>query len=334
MGGSSRTPSQTTQTTQTQLPIWLENASQDLVHRAEDVAARPYEAYQGQQIADFTSDQRKAFWGVRGMTGKTGDALTGLSNQAQGIANYDPQQVQGGTLPGVNLQQYMNPYLDTVARNAMTGLEQQRQTAQNSLADQAQAGNAYGGSRFALQGASLDAQAAQNAGNLQAQLYGQGFQNAQAMAQQDLSRGLQAQGMNQQAGLAAQNLGLQGLTLAGQLRQGAQAADYQDYAAREAIGQQRQGLEQQHLDLAQQQWQDARNYPLQQLQIMQSVLGGTPYGGSTVSTGVGPQGSRPSPAMGALGGAASGAAAGSALGPWGALAGAAIGGVGGYMGSR
>ena len=250
------------------------------------------------------------------------------------MAGYQPQTVQRGALPDVNLQGYMNPYLQTVAQNAMGGIDQQRRMAQNNLADQAMAGNAYGGSRYALQAASTDAQAAQQAGNMQAQLYGQGFQNAQQMAQADMARGLQAQGMNQQAGLAAQNLGLQGMGLAGQFLQGGQQANYRDLAALEAVGGQQQGMNQQYLDLAQQQWRDARNYPLEQLQIMQSVMGSTPYGGNTISTGVAPQ-TKANPAMGALGGAASGAAAGTMVMPgWGTAVGAALGAGAGYLGSR
>jgi hypothetical protein len=335
MGGSSKTPSATTQTTKTELPSWLDNAAQEYVGFGREVAQRPYEAYQGQQIADFSQDQANAFQGVRDQQGVTGGALTNLAGQAQGIAGYQPQTVQGGSLPNVNLSGYMNPYIDTVAKNAMAGIDTQRQMAQNGLADQAQAANAYGGSRFALQSASLDAQAAQQAGNMQAQLYGQGFQNAQQMAQQDMTRGLQAQGMNQQAGLAAQNLGLQGLGLAGQFVQGAQQGNYRDLAALEAVGGQQQGMNQQRLDLAQQQWQDARNYPLEQLGIMQSVMGSTPYGGSTISSGVAPQ-TRANPAMGALGGAMSGAASGTMIGGpgWGTAIGAVVGAGAGYLGSR
>jgi hypothetical protein len=334
MGSSSKTPSATTQTTKTELPSWLDSAAQNYVQAGQQVANRPYEAYGGQQIAGFTPDQANAFQGVRDQQGATGSALTGLAGQAQGIAGYQPQQVQGGALPDVNLSGYMNPYIDTVAKNAMSGIDQQRLAAQNGLADQAQSANAYGGSRFALQAASLDAQAAQQAGNMQAQLYGQGFQNAQQMAQADLARGFQAQGMNQQAGLAAQNLGLQGLGLAGQFVQGAQQSNYRDLAALEAVGGQQQGLNQQYLDLAQQQWQDARNYPLEQLGIMQSVIGSTPYGGQTISSGVAPQ-TKANPAMGALGGAASGAAMGTAIAPgYGTAIGAVVGGIGGYLGSR
>jgi hypothetical protein len=333
MGGSSKTPSATTQTTKQELPAWLDSAAQNYVQAGQQVANRPYEAYQGQQIAGFTQDQQNAFQGVRDQQGLTGSALGGLAQGAAGIAGYQPQQVNAGSMNGADLSGYMNPYTQHVEQGALQALDAQRLNAQNSLADQARAGNAYGGSRYALQAAATDAQAAQQAGNLAAQLRSQNFGNAQNMMQGDLTRGLQAQGMNQQAGLAAQNLGLGGLTLAGQLTQAGQGANYRDLAALEGVGGALQGMDQRYLDLAQQQWQDARNYPLEQLGIMQSVMGSTPYGGTTISQGIAPQ-SKSNPAMGALGGAMAGASAGAAFGGWGAIPGAIIGGAAGYLGSR
>lgn len=389
MSGGGGSSNESSTTSKAELPPWLDQAAQNYVSAGQTVANRPYEAYSGQQIAGFTPDQANAFQGVRDMQGATGSALAGLGGQAASYANYQPQQVStgyqpqqiqntnyqaqqvnGGSLPGTDLSGYMNPYTQQVTNNALSALDQQRQGAQNQLASQAQAGNAYGGSRYALQAASTDAQAAQGAGTLAAQMYGQNFQNAQTMAQQDLARGLTAQQANQtaglnanqqniqaqqynqqagltgnqqnitaqqanqQAGLTAANLGLNGLTLAGQMAQGAQKANYSDLSALGDVGSQLQGYNQQGLDLAQQHWQDARNYPLEQLGVMQSVMGSTPYGGTTITSGVSPS-SKGNPAMGALGGAASGAATGSMVAPgWGTAAGAVIGGIGGYMGSR
>lgn len=335
MGGSSGSGQQTS-TNKVELPPWLDQAAQDYVSTTSSVANRPYDAYTGQQIAGFSADQSNAFQGVRDLQGATGSALTGLAGQAAGYANYQPQQVQAGSLPQTDLSGYMNPYISTVVQNAMQGLDQQRMGAQNQLATQAQAGNAYGGSRYALQAASTDAQAAQAAGTMQAQLYGQGFQNAQQMAMQDLNRGLTAQQSNQQAGLTAANLGLQGLNYAGQMVGNAQNANYKDLAALEGVGTAQQSMNQQYMDLAQQQWQDARNYPLEQLQILQSGLTGTPYGGTTSATTTG--GSKGNANAAIAGGAMSGAAAGVPLAgatyglsiPIGAIIGAGAG----YAGSR
>ncbi|HEY4250647.1 MAG TPA: hypothetical protein VGM87_05590 [Roseomonas sp.] len=313
-----------TQTTEQKLPPWLDAYAQNTLDFSQQVADRPLQQYQGDRIQGFTPDQLAAQQGVRGMQGQTGNFLQGLAGGASSLAGYQPQQVQGGTLPGTDLSKYMDPYLQSVETGALSALDQQRQQAQNGLADQAISAKAFGGSRQALQAGVLDANAAQQAGNLSAQLRSGAFTNAQQMAQQDMTRGLQAGMANQSAGLQGAGLNLQALGLAGQLGQNSQQANYTDLAMLSGIGQEQQQLGQANLDQNYQQFLDQWNYPLQQLQTRLGALGGTPYGGTSSTTM--PVAGK-DPAMGALGGAASGAAAGSMFGPWGT----AIGAVGGAL---
>lgn len=330
MGGSA--PKTTTQTTEQKLPPWLDTYAQDTLDFSKEVADRPLQQYDGPRIAGFTPDQLAAQQGVRGMQGQTGNFLQGLAGGAQGLAGYQPQQVVAGTLPGTDLGAYMNPYLSAVETGALNGLEQQRQTAQNSLADRAVSARAFGGSRQALQAGVVDATAAQKAGELSAQLRSGAFTNAQQMAQQDLARGLQAGMANQAAGLQGAGLNLQALGLAGQLGQNAQQANHADLAMLSGIGQEQQQLDQANLDQNYAQFLEQWNYPTQQLQTRLAALGGTPYGGTTVTTM--PTTGGTSPAMGALGGAASGASMGSMFGPWGTAIGAVAGGLYGGLSAR
>jgi hypothetical protein len=337
MGGSA--PKNTSQTTEQKLPPWLDAYAQDTLQFSGEVANRPLQQYDGARIAGFTPDQLAAQQGVRGMQGQTGRFMQGLAGGASALAGYQPQQVGAGTLPGTDLGGYMNPYLESVERGALNGLEQQRQTAQNSLADRAVSAKAFGGSRQALQAGVLDATAAQKAGELSGQLRSGAYQNAQTMAQADLNRQLQAATANQAAGLQGAGMNLQALGLAGQLGQNAQQANYTDLAALEGVGLQQQQLDQANLDQNYQRFLEQWNYPTQQLQTRLAALGGTPYGGTTVSTV--PQ-ARGNPAMGALGGAMSGAASGAMMGSAipgigtavGAIAGGLLGGASGYMGQR
>lgn len=321
MGGGEESQ---TQTTEQKLPPWLDSYAQNTLDFSQQVADRPLQQYQGPRIQGFTADQLSAQQGVRGMQGQTGNFLQGLAGGAQSLAGYQPQQVQGGTLPGTDLGAYMDPYLQSVETGALNGLEQQRQSAQNSLADQAISSRAFGGSRQALQAGVLDATAAQKAGELSSQIRSGAFTNAQQMATQDMNRGLQAGMANQSAGLQGAGLNLQALGTAGQLGQNAQQANYTDLAMLSGIGSEQQQLGQANLDQNYQQFLDQWNYPTQQLQTRLGALGGTPYGGTTSTTSPVQGGS---PAMGALGGAASGASMGSMFGPWGTAIGAVAGGL-------
>jgi len=128
-----------------------------------------------------------------------------------------------------------------------------------------------------------------NLGDTASQMYGQNYQ-------QERSNQLNAAG--------------QAIPLAG--------ADYLDAQQLQGIGAQRQGLSQQYLTNAANQFQGAANFPYEQLQRYgQVVSGGTGQGGTTTQSGGG--GSNP------LAGALGGAAAGSSFGPWGAVAGGVLG---------
>ena len=113
------------------------------------------------------------------------------------------QQVQGGTLPGVDLQQYMNPYTQNVIDTSMQSLNQQRQQALNQNADAAIRAGAFGGSRHGIVEAVTNAEAAREAGLLSANLNQANFTQATQNAQTDLARLLEAAGLNQTANLRA-----------------------------------------------------------------------------------------------------------------------------------
>ncbi|HWG80735.1 MAG TPA: glycine zipper domain-containing protein, partial [Stellaceae bacterium] len=110
-----------------------------------------------------------------------------------------------------------------------------------------------------------------------------------------------------------------------------QAAGLAGASALSQAGAQQQSEEQAKLNAALQAWQDAQNYPLQQLAINQSALTSTPYGGTSTST---QPVNKANPAMGALSGAAAGAAAGSVVPGWGTAIGAGVGALTGYLSSR
>jgi hypothetical protein len=74
---------------------------------------------------------------------------------------------------------------------------------QNALANQANASNAFGGSRQGIQAGVLGAQGALGEGQMAAQLNAQNFQQAQAAAEYDINTNLQGQQLNQAANLQA-----------------------------------------------------------------------------------------------------------------------------------
>lgn len=321
----------TTQTQTTSMPAWLDNAAQSDLAFAKQVADRPLEQYAGQRIADLTPDQQQAFTQVRAQQGQTGNTLNNLSATAAGLAGKTAPTVQAGQLAGTNLSPYLNPYLGEVENNALTTMNRSRLIAQQGNEDRAIGQGAFGGSRQAVQQAATDADFGRQAGDLSANIRAQGFTQAVAGATGDINRTLSADQGNQGAYL--QNLGLStaAINSAGNLAQGAQAANYTDAGALENIGQTQQRQSQAGLDNEYSRFLERWNYPKDQLQTRLTALGAVPHGQTTVTTGAAGMQQGSNPAMGALGGAMSGAAAGSMLGPWGMAGGAVIGGIAGAM---
>ena len=296
----------------------------DLYGRGKAVADRPYQAYGGSTLAGFSPTQTQAQdIATQGALGNVGGATLGQAvGGTQAAMGYNPMQV--GTQSSMsNIGQYMNPYLQNVAGNVLSNLDRARQMTQQQNAAAADAAGAFGGSRHGVAEAETNRNFYDVAGQQLGNLFSQGFDTAAGLANTDLNRFLQAQQLNQDAGLQGAQLGL---NAAGQL---ANLSDQQrqqyfgNAAMLEGVGGQQQAMEQAQLDDAYQRWLEAQNYPRQQVEFLSGITSGMPsFGGSTsapVSRNLG---------AGALGGALAGA---QLFGKGGALAG--LGGISAGMGS-
>lgn len=289
--------------------------------RAEGVAGTPFQPYADQRFASLNNLQNQAIDQTQANAGLLSGGLSGAYSAMQAGLDPDVRDVSAGTIADADLSRYMNPYTDQVISNSLTDLDQARQMAIGRGEDQALAANAYGGSREGVADSLTNQAFAQQAADLSGRLRAQGFVNAQQMAGTDIASQYNAILANQGAdlnraqlsGTAANNLTSLGLGAPGMLAQ---------------VGAQQQGLTQQGLDFAYQQFLAERAKPTQDIGLLNSVLSGIPTG--TTTSGSQPGGS---PAAGAAGGAMSGAAMGSAAGPYGAAIGAVGGGLMGYFGS-
>lgn len=379
MGGSQ--PRNQTTTTVTQYPAWLEGPMRDNIAEANRIAdARNAAGYQGynpaDRIANFNQYQLNALNNARNSVGnwtplaqRAADGSANASNLAQQVAGQGMQDysaraayagpsamVQGGSLQGMNLAGYMNPYTDLVTNNARAQLEDSRQVQNINNADAATRAKAFGGSRHGVVEAQTNAAFAKQASDLALNAANQNFMNAQNMAQTDLNRNLQAQGMNQgaynqmaqfnaglgqqanlansaqrmQADLAMRGFGLDAARL---LQSGAGmdaelASRYQSMNANDinnlmTVGNMFQDQDQAFRDFAYQEFLNRQNFPIDNLNLRFAAINNTPYSpGSSTSTPM-----YRNRAGGFLGGAASGASAGASFGPWGMAIGALAGGL-------
>jgi len=196
-----------------------------------------------------TADLSKAF-GQQFVAGQ--DPLQAQAQQlaTQGIGAYKPFLQSASALASpTSYQQFMSPYQQDVISETLKEFDVQAQKGIPSIAAQAVGKGVLGGGREGVMRSEYQATSDRNRAALQAQLLGQGFQ--------------QAQQLNQQA-LANQ------LNLAGQ----SQSFLGQDIGALSTLGAQNQALEQAQLGAQQQ---------LAQQQLQQPLTAANQYGSGVTS---------------------------------------------------
>ena len=189
---------------------------------------------------------------------------------------YQPAQVQAGQIGQTDLTQYFNPFESQVVQQSLGDIEQARQMQANQLASQAQRAGAFGGSRSAILESQANEAAMQQAARTASNLRLGGFQQAQQMAGQDISRRMQADLANQQAGLAGAGQRLGAAAQMGGLAQqafGMGRGLQQDMAQQGAL---QQMLNQQIFDRAREQFQGYTSFPERSLGYVASALGVAP----------------------------------------------------------
>jgi len=250
-------PSTTTQITEVKLPAWVDAAAKKNYAFAEQIANKPYEAYTGQTVADTNQDIEDAFSLFKGKLG-VGDANFSAAN--------DLFAKQGAGIAGMDRSTYMNPYIDEVETKALGALDKQRVQALMSNADKAIAAKAFGGNRSAVVDAVTNAETADKAGILSANLRKDAFDNATSQMQGDLAA----------AGAAGQ----------GQLATGNALLDQRnkDFTGLLGIGQQQQQQLQKELDDAKGRFDEEKNHDLESLNVLLSSLGMSPYGKTETAT--------------------------------------------------
>lgn len=356
-----------TSTSSTELPPYIQEAQRANINIGNSLANRPYSPYPEQRIAEFTPDQMAGFDATRAMS--TGPQLGMGHGVASGVAanvgNFDfmkngfghgvaynvatgapigwnpieamrrgeVRDVSGGSLNGANLSGYMDPFRQSVIDTTMTDLGRQNAMAHEGINAGAARAGAFGGSRHGVMGAEQNRNFMDTAARTVAGLNSQNYGQAQAAAQADLSRGLQAQGMNQGVDLSVGQLGQQARTANSQGAMQAQIADAQTKLAAAAqmqasagarnnaflqqqqgmlgaadsmrtsalarqqrdqgnvqgllgIGGMQQGMDQQNIDLAYQDFLRQFQYPMDMLGLRQNVAS-VPTGSTTTSTGPG-----------------------------------------------
>ena len=283
-GGSQNQQSSQQSIQQVQLPPWVNQAAQQNYAMAQDIANRPLTQYQGQQVADVGPQMQQA-WNLAAGSGAAGsDQYNAAQAGYLTAAGYQPNQVQAGQLSNTNLQPYMSPFTQNVIDASLPLIQQQTKQSLMGIGDQASTARAFGGSRQGVSEGVAAAQGGLNSAQMAAQLNQANFQQAQAAATGDINRTLNAQQGNQTANQAAINSMIQASSGLGGLGNQAQQNQRQQFLELSTAGAQQQQQAQAQIDAEKAKFQQAWGYPGQQLSVLQSALGMTPYGSTTMGS--------------------------------------------------
>lgn len=251
-----------TQSTTQQLNPFVQDVLTRSFQAAQNVAATPYQSYQGPRVAQFRPQEMEAFrMAEQAATGRVGASqLEQATQAAQMAAGYSPQQFQQ------DVQGFMSPYQENVVDATMRRLAQSRAERDAETRAKLAGSRAFGGDRRGVYEAQLAGEQDLNTQQALANLYQQGYGQAAGLASQLPGQRLAA--ASQLAGFGAQALSQE------QARQQMLAG----------AGQAQRGMAQQNLDLAYQDFLAQRGYPVEQLKILQSGISGFPSLTSTTQT--------------------------------------------------
>ena len=265
------------------------------LQRAEGISNRPYEAYQGQRIADFSAPTQQSFQSIVANQGAyqpymsaavsgMNSAMTGTANAGSGTA----RDVTTGQWNTQAAQQYMDPYLDTVLDRARARQERAFGEQMQGLDQKAAMSGAFGGSRHGVMSAIAARDHNDRIMDMEASAMSDAYRQGQSIFGQDQGRMLEAGTANQRADMA----GLDRLLAAsGQMGQLAgQSADlgrlrselgYADAEAMRNMGLTQEQLTQAGLDMAYGDFVNQRDFERNNLAFLASLAFGAPTGTSS-----------------------------------------------------
>jgi len=262
---------------------------------------QPYSQNPADYVAGFSPLQQAAQYGagqmqVPGQLGLGSDITAATAATSADVAQRGLGYGQNAADVGANyaynatnpnsVAAYMNPFIQNALAPQLELMKQQQGAQGAQLGAQAAQAGAFGGSRFGVQKAAQD-QANQLA---QQNLIGQGYNNAFNQANQAMQYGANLNLQGNQTALQGVGTALQGLGQAGQMGNQLGNLGTQQLAAQQGIlglqnqlGAQQQGQQQSIINQAIQNFGNAQQYPLQQLNAYNALLRGYAIPGQTAT---------------------------------------------------
>lgn len=239
-----------------QIPDWMLAAGKENYEFGRTLTSQPYSPYGAPRVAAPSADTLSAYSGVRENVGAYRPGLKAAGESAAAGAR---------PLSSMNLDAYMNPFVQGVIEPTTREIRRQGQIARKGINARATRAGAYGSDRHGVVESEQRRNEGQLIADIVAKLQMENFYNAEQMATTDRRLALTA--APTMANIAGQ-----------ESRYG-----YEDAARLGTIGAQQEGRTQIGLDLAYQDWLRQQRYPYEQLDTRMDLLARQPYEGKTVT---------------------------------------------------
>lgn len=278
-GGGQQQPTEQT-VVQSNLPKYVEPYFKRLLERTESESKREYSPYEGQRLADESSDLLLSRDKVRDIasSGIAGLPEAQLGTQLGMARGVDSMDYKAKMFTPDQAQKYMSPYIQNVLDRQKAGARKDWQKTASARAQKAIQAGAFGNSgRGAIQDAEAEEQLATQLGDIDAEGMQKAYMDAQGMFEKDRA----AEIAGEKLGLSAAEMTSRlGTTLA-DLGAKARAGDIQSAKLLEQIGKAEQSRDQAELDMGYEDFVRQRDFPREALQFYSSILRGVPINPST-----------------------------------------------------
>lgn len=189
--------------TKSTLPDYLKSASEWNVNNVKNMAATPYQAYDGQRVADLTGDQNAAFDIIRNLASADNPYLTDIQNLFKEYGTTPATQLDTPSILGTgfdartgSISDYMNPYIEAVLNPQMRAIDRAGQQARNRNATAATMEGAYGDARHGVMDAAQVRDQSQLEVDTTGKAYASAFDAAGNLRSKDVSNLMQTDTMN------------------------------------------------------------------------------------------------------------------------------------------
>src|SRR5215831_10972786 len=141
----------TSTSTTTAPPAWVQGDYQGLLNAAQQQAAVPYAPYTGPMVAPFTPDQIAAFGGIENMQGMGMPYINAAASLTGGAA---------APISGGDIANYYNPFTSMATGATLQNLQELNAQQNQQVVSNAIKAGAWGGDRAAIAQAELARQQA------------------------------------------------------------------------------------------------------------------------------------------------------------------------------